>query len=106
MTTLKPLGDFIWVAPLADDSNEPYVDEKVSQQGLLVVVQQQKAASRGYVKAMGPGKRNEKGDLIPMPKVSLGDLVRWTQGSAQRVQVGDERLYIVSATALIGIEKS
>lgn len=105
MTTLKPLGDFLWVAPLADDSNEPYVDSKISQQGLLIVVQAQKAASRGYVKAIGPGKRDAKGNLIKPPMLSLGDLVRWTQGSAQRIVIGGEKLYLVSAEALIGIEK-
>lgn len=105
MTTLKPLGDYLWVAPLADDSNEPYVDNKISQQGLLMVVQAQKAASRGYVKAIGPGKRDAKGKLIKPAKVSLGDIVRWTQGSAQRIQIGNEKLYLVSSEALIGVEK-
>lgn len=104
-TTLKPLGDYIWVQPLADDKDEPYVDNVISQQGLLVVVQAQKAASRGYVKAIGPGKRDAKGQLIKPAKVSLGDIVRWTQGSAQRIQIEGEKLYIVSSEALIGIEK-
>lgn len=104
MTTLKPLGNFIWVAPLADDSNEPYVDSKISQQGMLMVVEAQKAASRGYVKAVGPGKRNSDGELVK-PLVSLGDIVRWTQGSAQRIVIGGEKLYLISADALIGIEK-
>lgn len=102
---LRPLGDHIWVAALADDSNDPYVDEKISQQGMLVVVQAQKAATRGIVKALGPGKRDAKGRLIKMPRISLGDTVRWTTGSAQRVVIGDEKLYLVSASALIGIEK-
>lgn len=105
MTALKPLGDFLWVQPLADDSNEPYVDNVISQQGMLVVVQAQKAATRGYVKAIGPGKRNAKGEVVKLPAISLGDIVRWTPGSAQRITIDKEKLYLVSAEALIGIEK-
>ena len=105
MTTLKPLGDFLWVAPLTDVANTPYVDHKISQQGLLMVVEANKAATRGYVKAIGPGKRNAKGELIKPAKVSLGDIVRWAPGSAQRIVIEKEKLYIVSAEALIGVEK-
>jgi co-chaperonin GroES (HSP10) len=104
-TTIKPLGDFIWVSPLADDSNEPYVDNVISKQGLLMVVQKQKAASRGYVRAIGPGKRDANGDYVKMPPILLGDLVRWTQGSAQRIELSGEKMYIVSASALIGVER-
>ena len=105
MTTLKPLGDFLWVAPLADDADTPYIDHKISKQGLLMVVQANKAASRGYVNAIGPGKRDAKGKLIRPARISLGDIVRWTQGSAQRIVIGGEKLYIVSSEALIGVEK-
>ena len=104
-TTIKPLGDFIWVAPLADDADTPYVDNIISQQGLLMVVQRQKAASRGYVRAIGPGKRKPDGTYTKMPPIILGDLVRWTQGSAQRIELSGEKMYIVSASALIGVEK-
>lgn len=103
-TTLKPLGDYIWVAPLADDSNKPYVEELASQRGLLFVVEKQKAATRGYVKAIGPGKRDAKGKHVK-PSISLGDLVRWTPGSAQRIDIDGERLYLVQASALIGVER-
>lgn len=105
MTTLKPLGDFLWVQPYTDDSNDHYKEELVAQQGLLMVVTKQKAASRGAVKAIGPGKRDEKGRLIKMPKLSLGDTVRWTMGSAQRIKIDGETLYLVPASALIGVEK-
>lgn len=104
-TSLKPLGDNIWVQPLADDADTPYVDEQISMQGMLMVVTKQKAASRGYVKAIGPGKLDAKNRPIPMPRISLGDIVRWTQGSAHRLLVDGEKLYIVSAGALIGTEQ-
>lgn len=104
-TTLKPLGDYIWVAPLADDSNTPYVETLASQRGMLLVVEKQKAATRGYVKAIGPGKIDEKGKRVKLPALSLGDIVRWTPGSAQRIDIDGEKLYLVAATALIGIEQ-
>lgn len=102
---LKPLGENIWVQPLAHDSNTPFVDEPLAQQGALLVITKQKASCRGIVLDVGPGKRSEKGDLIPMPVVVPGDLIRWTEGSAQRLLVDGKKLYVVAGSALIGIEK-
>lgn len=105
MTKLNPLGDYIWVAPLADGSNMPYQEQLVSKPGLLIVVEKQKAATRGLVRAIGPGKRNAKGELIAMPPIKLGDIIRWTPGSAQRVLIDGEKLYLISAEALLGVER-
>ena len=103
---LQPLNEQVWVQPLAHDSNELYSDNKVGQSGVLTVIENQKAPSRGIVLAVGPGIRDRVNGLpIPMPAIKEGDIIRWSAGSAMPLQVGKLKLWVVAGSALIAIEK-
>jgi co-chaperonin GroES (HSP10) len=103
---LQPLNEQVWVQPLAHDSNELYSDAKVGQQGVLTVIENQKAPSRGIVLAVGPGKRDQVNGLpIQMPAIKEGDIIRWTAGSAMPLAFGKQKMWVVAGSALLGIER-
>jgi chaperonin GroES len=52
--------------------------------------------------AVGPGKKDSEGNLIPMP-VSTGDTVLMEKYSGQEVTIDDEEYVIVNADKIIAI---
>ncbi len=96
-TTLKfkPSGDRILVKPY--DS----ADEK-SPSGIIIPdTAHKEKPERGIVVAVGPGKRGDDNEIIPVA-VKVGDEVMFSKYGFDEVKLGDEEYYIVSESSILG----
>ena len=57
---------------------------------------------QGEVLAVGPGARNEDGDLVPM-SVQVGDRVLFGKWSGTEVKIDDEEVLIMKESDLLGV---
>lgn len=97
-TQLQPLGNRVLVRPLA-------ADEKLKG-GIILPDTAKKKQEQAEVVAVGKGKLDKQGNLIPMP-VKVGDIILMEKYSGQEVTLNDEAFVIVRADDIIAIvEKS
>lgn len=92
------------VTPLADRILiSPTVPESVTSFGLIIpeTVDKEKPET-GVVVAVGPGKMNDMGAIVP-PGVSVGDRVVFEKYHQTEVKVNDTTYYIVSEANILAI---
>ena len=83
---IRPLHDRVLV--------ERVQSEEKTASGLIIPATAKEKPLEAVVRAVGPGKRNEKGELIPMD-VAEGDRVLFGKYSGSEVpQLGDELLIL------------
>ena len=92
--TLKPLEDRILV--------RPEEGEETTASGIVIPDTAKEKPQEGTVLAVGPGKRSDTGDLIPMD-VSDGDRVIYSKYGGTEIKVGGEELLILSARDVLAI---
>lgn len=93
-TKLQPLGDRVLVRRLA-------AEEKLKG-GILLPDTAKKKQEQAEVVAIGTGKKDKQGNLIPMP-VKVGDIILMEKYSGQEVTLNDEEFVIVRAGDIIAI---
>ncbi len=82
----KPLGNHVFI--------EAVEEEKKTKSGIYIPDTASKERPiQGKVVAAGPGKRNEKGEIIPM-SVKVGDVVLFKKYGPDEVEI-DEKKYLV-----------
>ena len=91
---LKPLGDRVIVK--RDEA------EDKTASGLYLSRESKEKPQTGVVIAVGEGKRDKDGTLIPMP-VKEGDKVLYGKYGGTEVTVNDEELLIVRAEDIYGV---
>lgn len=95
---IRPLGDRVLVKP------EEEQDEK-SPAGIIIPdTAQKEKPERGIVIAVGPGKRGDDNELIPV-SVKEGDRVMFSKYGYDEVKIGDQEYYIVSESNILAILK-
>ncbi|MST04424.1 MAG: co-chaperone GroES [Candidatus Pacebacteria bacterium] len=83
---LKPLSNRVFIEPINED--------KTTKSGLVIPETSEKEKPiKGKILATGPGKRNEKGEIIPM-SVKIGDMVIFKKYGPDEVEV-DGKKYLV-----------
>jgi chaperonin GroES len=93
-TALRPLGNRVLVRRL--DAKETV------KGGIILPDTAKKKQEMAEVVAMGPGKLDEKGKLLPMP-VKMGDHILMDKYSGQEVTLEDEEFVIVRADDIVAI---
>ena len=83
---LQPLGDRLIVETLEE--------EDVTVSGIVLPDTAREKPQRGKVLAVGPGARNDKGDVVPMD-VAVGDEIIFSKYGGTEVKVGVEDLLIL-----------
>ncbi len=78
------------------------LQEETSNGGILIPTAAQQKSDTGTVKSVGVGKRDDKGQLVPMT-VKVGDKVMYNKYSGTEVKLQGEALIIVSENDIIGI---
>jgi len=96
--TVMPLADRILLKPEAVEA------EKRSSGIYIPETSQKEKPERGVVVAVGEGKRNENGQLIPL-RVKVGDTVMFSKYGFDEVKIDDEDFYIVSESQVLAILK-
>ena len=92
--TLKPLGDRVIV-------KRDEVEDKTAS-GLYLSRESKEKPQTGVVVAVGEGKRDKDGALLPMP-VKAGDKVLYSKYGGTEVTVEGEEVLIVRADDLYGV---
>ncbi|MBS4168529.1 co-chaperone GroES [Parachlamydia sp. AcF125] len=92
--TLKPLGNRVLVRRLE-------TEEKLKG-GIILPDTAKKKQEQAEVIAVGTGKKDKNGKLIPSP-VKVGDIVLMEKYSGQEVTLGDQEYVIVRGDDLIAI---
>ena len=90
----KPLHDKVLVRRTEE--------EEVSAGGIVLPGSATEKPSQGEVVAVGPGKRQENGDLLPIG-VSVGDIVVFGQYGGNEIKIDGEDYLILSENDTFGI---
>ena len=76
--------------------------EEVSAGGIVLPGSATEKPSQGEVVAVGPGKKQENGDLLPIG-VSVGDIVVFGQYGGNEIKIDGEEYLILSENDIFGI---
>jgi chaperonin GroES len=83
---LQPLGDRLIVEVLEE--------EETTASGIVLPDTAKEKPQRGRVLAVGPGDRNDKGELIPLD-LAVGDEIIFSKYGGTEVKVGADELLIL-----------
>ena len=83
---LKPLGDRLIVEVLDE--------EDVTSSGIVLPDTAKEKPQRGRVLSVGPGSRNDKGEIVPLD-VAEGDEVIFSKYGGTEIKVGADEVLIL-----------
>jgi chaperonin GroES len=87
--------------PLADKLVlRPIVQEEVLSSGIVIPDTAKEKPNQGEVIAVGPGRRDDEGKIIPMD-VRVGDRVLYAKYTGQEIKVENEELIVLKETDLL-----
>ena len=89
---LIPLGDKLVLRPI--------VQEEVLSSGLVVPDTAREKPNQGEIIAVGPGRRDDNGTIIPMD-VAVGDRVLYAKYTGQEIKIENEELIVLRETDLL-----
>jgi chaperonin GroES len=93
-TSIKPLEDRILVRPEEGEQTTP--------SGIVIPDTAKEKPQEGTVMAVGPGKRSDSGDLIPMD-IKEGDRVIYSKYGGTEIKVEGEEMLILSSRDVLAI---
>ena len=91
---LRPLHDKVLVKRTEED--------ETSSGGIILSAAAKEKPSQGEVIAVGPGKKLESGDLVPV-NVKAGDTVIFGQYGVNEVKLDGEDYLILSESDIFGV---
>ncbi len=97
-TSIKPLGDRVLVKP------EDATDTKTASGIFIPDTAHKEKPERGEVIAVGPGKRGDDNEIIPV-SVHVGDTVIFSKYGYDEVKIHDVEYYIVSESNILAVVK-
>ena len=83
---LQPLGDRLIVEALED--------EETTASGIVLPDTAKEKPQRGRVLAVGPGARNDKGELVPLD-VAVGDEIIFSKYSGTEIKLGADEILVL-----------
>ena len=83
---LQPLGDRLIVEVLEE--------EETTASGIVLPDTAKEKPQRGRVLAVGPGSRNDKGEIVPM-EVAVGDEIIFSKYGGTEIKVGADDVLIL-----------
>ena len=83
---LKPLGDRLIVQAIEED--------ETTASGIVLPDTAKEKPQRGRVLAVGPGARNDKGEVVPM-EVAEGDEVIYSKYGGTEIKLGADEVLIL-----------
>jgi len=86
MMNLQPLGDRLIVEALED--------EETTVSGIVLPDTAKEKPQRGRVLAVGPGARNDKGEVVPM-EVGEGDEIIFSKYGGTEIKLGVDEVLIL-----------
>jgi chaperonin GroES len=93
-TRLTPLGNRVLVRRLEE--------KETAKGGIILPDTAKKKQEMTEVVAVGPGKKNQEGTLIPMP-VRVGETVLIDKYAGQEITLNDEEFVVVRSDDIVAI---
>ena len=90
----RPLHDRVVVRRLDEEGK--------TAGGIIIPDTAKEKPMQGEVLSVGPGGRNEKGDLVPMD-VKVGDTILFGKWSGTEVKLDGEELLIMKESDIMGV---
>jgi chaperonin GroES len=90
----KPLQDRVVVRRIQEEEKTPG--------GIIIPDTAKEKPSEGEVIAVGPGARNDKGEIVPV-EVKAGDRVLFGKWSGTEVKIDGQQLLIMKESDIMGI---
>lgn len=91
----RPLGDRVLVEPLPAETK--------TKAGIIIPDTASEKPTRGTVVAVGPGRRDEDGRLLPMD-VKAGDTVLYGKWSGTEVKIAGKDYVILRESDILGVQ--
>jgi len=91
---LRPLQDRVIVRRVDSES--------VTKGGIVIPDAATEKADQGTVQAVGPGKRNEAGEAIPVD-VAVNDRVLFSKFAGQTVKIDGEELLVLKEEEILAV---
>ena len=92
--TLKPLGDRL-VIKMAET-------EETTKSGIILTGSAKEKPQEAKVIAVGPGKKDDNGKLIPMD-VKVGDTILTSKYGGTEIKIDDKEYKILNASDILAI---
>ena len=91
----KPLSNHVFI--------EPIEEEQKTKSGIVLPETAEKEKPiKGKIIAVGPGKRNEKGEIIPM-SVKVGDIVLFKKYGPDEIEIDDKKYLVGDEDDILAI---
>ena len=95
MSNIKPLSDHVFI--------EPVDDETKTESGIVIPdTADKEKPMMGKVVAVGEGRRDEDGKLIPM-SVKIGDIVLFKKYGPDEIEVDGKKYLVGEETDILAI---
>lgn len=91
---IKPLSNHLFLEPLEE--------EKITKSGIVLPETAGEDPVKGRIAFVGPGKRNEKGEVIPM-SVKVGDTVLFKKYGPDKVEVNGKKYLVAEEGDILAI---
>lgn len=91
---IKPLSDNLLVEPLQKETTLP--------SGIVIPDTAKEKPQEGKVLAVGPGKRDDDGNRIPM-EVKVGDIVMFKKWGGTDIKIDGKELLLVKEEDILAI---
>ena len=91
---VQPLGDRLIVEPLEE--------EEMTTSGIVLPDTAKEKPQRGRVLAVGPGSRNDKGELVPM-EVAEGDEIIYSKYGGTEIKLAADEVLILRESDVLAI---
>jgi len=91
---IQPLGDRLIIKAVEA--------KEIKKSGIIIPETAKEKPQEGEVMAVGRGKLNEEGKLIPM-EVKTGDIVLYGKYSGTEIKINDEEYLIMREEDVLGI---
>ena len=89
------------LVPLADKLVlKPIVQEEVLSSGIVIPDTAKEKPNQGEIIAVGPGRRDDDGKLIPM-EIAVGDRVLYAKYTGQEIKIENEEYIVLSERDLL-----
>jgi chaperonin GroES len=95
--SLTPLGNRVVI--------EPIEEEEITAGGIVLPETAKEKPQRGKVLSVGPGDRNDDGNLIPL-QVAVGNTVLFAKYAGTEIKVEGKKLLIMRESDLLAIVES
>ena len=92
---IKPLADYILIEPIKEE-------EKTSSGILLPETADKERPEQGKVIAVGPGKRDKSGKIIPVD-IKVGQKVLFTKYGPNEIKVDDKEYLIAKQEDILAV---